>query len=77
MSLFLRRYREMSRRSTTAFWIVMSTAALSLVMTVVAYATDYSSPWLDAVTLACNGVMFVALLVLGISLMRENRRRAR
>jgi len=75
MSLFLRRYREMSRRSRTAFWIVMGTAALSLVMTTVAYVGDHSSPLLDAVTLGCNVVMFVALLVLTVGLIAENRRR--
>lgn len=76
MKYFLRRYREGSRLSRRAFWVVIVTALLGLAMIPIKRDASFGSPWdlvLDALTL----VMIVGLIVQGVSLQRDERRRRR
>ena len=76
MRWFLERYREGSRLSRRAFWVVVVCALLGLATVPLQRWQDSGGPWSwlsDAVTI----LMFVGLVVQGVSLRRDTRRRRR
>ena len=77
MSLFAQRYREMSRRSTIAFWAVMVSAGIGLTTTASRHWSGYQSVGLETLGGACTFVMFLSLGVLCIGRIQENRHRTR
>lgn len=74
MKWFLSKYREGSKVSRIAFWIVLVTAASGLTLIPVERYQDFRGP-LSIISECLNAVMFVGIIVQGVSLQRDRRRR--
>ncbi|MGI3782816.1 MAG: hypothetical protein ACRYG2_18815 [Janthinobacterium lividum] len=74
MKWFLFKYREGSKVSRIAFWVVLVAAALGLALIPVERYQDFRGP-LEIIIDCLNAVMFVGIIVQGVSLHRDRRRR--